>query len=166
MKKNLLVFMVAFALSIGLTLLYFVKAIVFSYLIDGIVNTVYSTISTTISTLFNLFGIALFFGVFYLITNRRKITVIKSTVLALLFGVILGTSIPYMFTSVLNLVGYASSSGDFLRVFALYLFQIIGSFVYGFSIYFFPALAALLFVELREKKSNQNLPQETVQNSK
>jgi hypothetical protein len=157
--------MVAFALSIGLTLLYFVKAIVFSYFIDGVVNTAYSTVSSIISTLFNLLGIALFFGVFYLITNRRKIIVMKPTVLALLFGVILGTSIPYMFTSVLNLVGHGGSSGNFLGVFALYLFQIIGSFVYGFSLYFFPALAALLFVELREKKSNQNLPQETEQST-
>jgi hypothetical protein len=165
-KKYQLVLIVAFALSLGLTFLYFAKAIVFSHLIDGVVNTAYSVISTIISTIYNLFGIAVFFGVFYFLANRRKIIVMKSTVLALLFGVFLGTSIPYMFASVLNLVAYGGSSGRFLEVLAIYLFQIFGSFVYGFSLYVFPALTALLYVELREKKSNHNLPEENVQGSK
>ncbi|MCW4025728.1 MAG: hypothetical protein NWF01_11975 [Candidatus Bathyarchaeota archaeon] len=165
MKKYQLTFIVAFALSLGLTLLSMVVRIVtLSVFFSNIETAEFSTISSLINRLLILFGLAVSFSVFYFLSKRAKIIVMKPTTLALFTGVFLGSSILYMCDSVFYFVVFGSHLGSTLVALEYHLLQIWGSSVYGLW-YFFPALTALLFVELREKKSNNNLPEETVQGS-
>jgi hypothetical protein len=141
MKKTLGVFIIAFALSVGLTLLQLVPGIMVSQ--SNIAE------SVSINAIFNLFsglvGIVVFFAIFYLLANNKKIPVTKSTIIALLLGVIVGSA----FLLLLNIFLYRPYLG-------LYLGMATDSSVSGVFRFFFPALTALLFVELRAKKSSNN----------
>jgi hypothetical protein len=142
MKKTLGVFIIAFALSIGLTFLQLVPLTMISN--SNIAE------SVSLNAIFNLFsasiGILVFFSIFYLLANNKKIPVTKSTIIALLLGVILGSA----FLLLLNIFLYRPFLG-------LYLGMATDSSVSGVFRFFFPALTAFLFVELRAKKSSNNL---------
>jgi len=96
-----------------------------------------------ISAFCDLLGLAVFFVVFYFIAKVNKISAAKSTIAAMLLGVILGSASPYLVsmatyrTAQIVYLNFAASSS---------LFNVFGLFL--------PALTALLFAELREKKIN------------
>jgi RsiW-degrading membrane proteinase PrsW (M82 family) len=145
LKKPALIFVAAFALSLGLTLLpIFARVeLILSFPTNIAESIAYNTL---ISTFFSLLGPAIFFVVFYFLTNRSKIPSVKPVIMALLLGVILGSAIVYLSVQIID------------RVYLLiYLDLALGSVVSGVLQFFFPGLAALLFAELREKKSNKEL---------
>jgi hypothetical protein len=144
-KKSLIAFFAAFLLSIGLTFLSLVTRASLSIAFQN--NGAESlSINTLVGMFFNLVGLAAFFAVFYFLANNNKIQAIKSTIIAVLLGVILGPAILYLF----NIILYPSYLGIYL---SLASSSAVSS-VFGF---FFPALTALLFVELKEKKPNNNI---------
>ncbi|HEX7482750.1 MAG TPA: hypothetical protein VF350_04730 [Candidatus Bathyarchaeia archaeon] len=142
MKKSLIVFVAAFALSAGFAFLSLVTQVAISN--SGLFNSTdaFQSIFTLSSIIVDLGGLALFFAVFYFIAKKIKIQVVKSTTVALLLGVFLGSAIPY----VLSIVAYHT-------YLAVYLSLVAGSLLSSIFRYFFPALTAMLFAELREKKS-------------
>ena len=145
MKKSLIAFVVTFALSIGFTLMPLVALAELSVVLQ---STMAESIlvNELISTSFSLVGLAVLFVVFYFLGNRGKILVTKSTIIAVLLGAILGSVTPHL----VSILAYNSH----LEV---YLSLIAGYAVSSVFVFFFPALTALLFAELREKKSNNNL---------
>jgi uncharacterized membrane protein len=148
LKKSLIAFVVAFALSIILTFLpLFTRAELSMVFQSSIAESI--SYGTLISTFFSLVGLAVFFVVFYFLANRSKILAVKSTVVALLLGVILGSAI----LDLLLIVPYRT----YLEV---YLNFAVSSSVSGVFQFFLPALTALLLAELREKKANHNLTEE------
>jgi hypothetical protein len=95
------------------------------------------------------------FGMFYYLGRKTRIKVVKSITLALFFGLLVGVLVGYLilvvsltlifnagFSWVANIEGYISDVSGLLRsVFEL----------------FFPALVALLFVDLKERNSRNDL---------
>ena len=145
MKKALITFFVALLLAIGFTLLSLLsRASLFLTLQTSAAASL--SITTLLDVFFSLIGIGVFFVVFYFIATRNKVLAGKSTVIALLLGVTVGPAILYLS----NIFLYQSQFG-------LYLSMAAGSVVSSVLGFFFPALAALLFVELRAKKTNSNL---------
>ena len=145
MKKSLIAFFVAFALSIGFTFLPLVtRALLSGVLQSNFDEAVY--INLLISIIFMLVGLSVFFVVFYFLANNNNILAVKSTVAALLLGVTLGTAI-----SILPNIFFYSS------YYSLYLNWAAGSAVLSIFQFFFPALTALLYVELKDRKLNSSL---------
>lgn len=145
MKKSLIAFIVAFVLSIGFTILSLAtKAALYVALQDNLLDSL--PINTLEGMVFSLVGLGVFFVVFYFLANNSKIIANKSTIIAMLLGVTLGPAILYL----LNIFLYPSYP-------SIYLSMAAGSAVSSVFGFFFPALTALLFVELREKKPNNNL---------
>lgn len=145
MKKSLIAFIVAFALSIVFTLLTLVSRASLSVLLQSNIVESLST-NTLLDIFFSLVGLAVFFAVFYFLANNNKIKAIKSTIIAMLLGVMLGPAILYL----LNIFLYRF----YLDI---YLSLAVSSAVSSVFQFFLPALTALLFAELREKKLNNNL---------
>ena len=145
MKKSLIAFIAAFALSIGFTFLPLVTRASLSVVLQSNIAESLS-INTLLSIFFSLIGLAVFFAIFYFLANNYKILALKSTIIAVLLGVTLGPAILYL----LNIFLYRSYLD-------LYLSMAAGSAVSSVFQFFLPALTALLFVELREKKSSNNL---------
>ena len=94
-KKNLIAFIIAFALSIGFTLLSLVTRASLSVVLQSDVA-VSLSINTLLNIFFSLIGLALFFAVFYFLANNNKIKAVKSTIIAILLGVMLGPAILYL----------------------------------------------------------------------
>jgi len=144
-KKSLLVFCVALALSIGFTFLLLLMRAVFSVALQSNIAESLS-VSTLINAFVDLLGLAVFFVVFYFMAKVNKISAVKSTITAMLLGVILGSAILYLVsmpiyrTTPIVYLNFAANSS---------LFNVFGLFL--------PALAALLFAELREKKIKYGL---------
>ncbi len=140
MKKYPIAFVVAFALSVGFAFLYLVTQSAVSNFVSPDSTYMYQAIFTLISIILSLLGFAVFFSVFYFLAKRTKMVAAKSTISAVLLGVLLGSAIPYLISIVTYptyLVLYLSIAGSSLLSKA---FQ-----------YFLPALTGLLFVELRER---------------
>ena len=140
-EKSLIVFVIAFALSIALTFLPLVPRTVVSQSNIGSIP-----INTLFSLFFGLIGLALFFAIFYYLANNNKILASKSTIIALLLGVTIGSAIVYL----LNIFLYQSYLG-------LYLSMAVNSSISGVFQFFFPALTALIYAELKTKRSTENL---------
>ena len=132
-KESLIAFVVAFGLTVA-----------FSFL--ALAGRTILTDSAVTNNVLILVEIGLFFAAFYFLANTCKIRVMKSTTLAVLLGVSLGSVTAVLLT--------------FTYPIGLPLYIIIGSLVASVSQRFLPALTALLFAELREKKSNHNLKEE------
>jgi CBS domain containing-hemolysin-like protein len=148
-KKSLIAFVAAFALTVGLMFLSAATRVALSnYALSSIG---FQITNTLISIFLGLVGLAVFFAVFYFLATRIKITANKSTTVAVLLGVLLGSVTPYL----LSIVTYPQA------YLALYLSIIASSLLSSVFQYFLPALTALLFAELREKKSNHNFTEET-----
>ena len=145
MKKSPIAFIVAFALSIGLTLLSLATRATLSVALQSNIAESLS-INTLLGVFSSLIGLAIFFIAFYFLANNNKIIAVKSTIIAILLGVTLGPAILYL----LNIFLYNAYLGT-------YLSMAVGSAVSSVFQFFLPALTALLFVELREKKVNNNL---------
>ena len=142
MKKALLVFVVAFGLSIALTILPLAGSTIVSP--GAFIETV--TITSALNIFFTLIGLASFFAIFYFLAIYFKITASKSTIIALLLGVILGPESLML----LDILLFGNNSGIYSVVATV-------SAVSGVFQFFFPALSALLFAELKEKRSSDNL---------
>ena len=149
MKKYPIAFVVAFALSVGFAFLYLVTQSAVSNSVSPDITYGFQAIFTLISIFLSLLGFAVFFSVFYFLAKRTKMVAVKSTVLAMLLGVLLGSAIPYI-PSIVTYPAYL----------VLYLSIAGGSLLSGAFQYFLPALTALLFVELREAKLKHNLTDE------
>ena len=144
MEKSLIAFIVAFVLSTGFTFLSLVTRASLSVALQSNIAESLS-INELLSIFFGLVGLALFFVVFYFLANNNKIIAIKSTIIALLLGVTLGPVILDLF----NIFLYPSYLGIYLNV-------AVGSAVSSVFQFFFPALTALLFVELKERKAKDS----------
>ncbi len=149
MKKYPIAFVVAFALSVGFAFLDLVIQAAVSSFVSPDSTYGYQAIFTLISIILSLLGFAVFFSVFYFLAKRTKMVAAKSTISAMLFGVLLGSAIPYL----ISIVTYPT-------YLILYLSIAGGSLLSGAFQYFLPALTALLFVELREAKLKRNLTDE------
>ena len=138
MKKALITFIFAFVLSLGLRS---IDSLTLRTLIGYNLGSEVTFVGIYLFTA--LVEPALFFTVFYFLAYRTKTTTNKSTTIALLLGAFLGSTIIVLFYRTSLLVGAVLS----------FLYFIV-------FVNFFPALIALLFVELREKKSKNILSQE------
>lgn len=150
MKKPLIAFVVTFALSLGFT--YLSVATRAAVLTSVSSNNAASDLildSTLISTSLSLAGLTVSFVVFYFLANRNKIAAVKSTTLAVLLGAILGPVTLYL-----------GLTANYNTILELYLSQVTSSAISSVFYFFLPALTALLFAELREKKANHNLTEE------
>ncbi len=142
MNKSLIIFLVAFPLS---TVFSFLPLIVRTVVLPSSIAESIS-IDVVLNFFLSLIGLALFFAIFYFLANDKKIVVSKSTIIVLLFAVIVGPSI----MDLLNVFFYFAYVD-------LYLSMAAGSILNGVFQFFFPALTALLFAELRAKRSSNNL---------
>jgi hypothetical protein len=142
LKKPLIVFFVSFGLSIAFTFLPLITSTV------GLRGSIAESISinTLLGLFFGLVGLSLFFAIFYFLANNNAIVASKTTIIALLLGVTLGAAMLHL----LNILLYQSYLG-------LYLNMAVDSSISGVFQFFFPALTALLFAELRKKKSINNM---------
>ena len=145
MKKSVIAFIVAFSLSIGFTLLSLAIRASFSIALQSRLAESLS-INTLLGIFSSLVGLAGFFVVFYFLANNNKILAVKSTIMAILLGVTLGSAILFL----LNIFLYSSYV-------VIYLNNAVGYAVTSVFQFFLPALTAIMFVELREKKTNSNL---------
>ena len=158
MKKSLIVFVVALALSLVLILLSLLGDIIMSSLLSASIYvspSLVDTINKAFSFLYLLVSVFAAFAVFYYLGRKTKIKVVKSITLALFFGLLIGViagnlifviSISFIFN-----VGFSSAA--YIEV---YISDISGLFSAVFEL-FFPALVALLFVNLRERNSHNDL---------
>jgi len=144
-KKSVIAFIVAFSLSIGFTLLSLAIRASFSIALQSRLAESLS-INTLLGIFSSLVGLAGFFVVFYFLANNNKILAVKSTIMAILLGVTLGSAILFL----LNIFLYSSYV-------VIYLNNAVGYAVTSVFQFFLPALTAIMFVELREKKTNSNL---------
>ena len=103
-------------------------------------------IFTLSSMLFNLVLLAVVFGVFYFLADRFNMRASKSTVIALLLGVIFGSAIndllvisPQYYNMYTSIIVASSSFG-------------------GIFEFFLPSIIALLFVELKHEQANRAFP--------
>ena len=105
-------------------------------------------LNNAIAIALNLACLGVFFGAFYFL-GKNHITASKSTVLAMIIGVIMGSAIMY------PLILVTSSSISFG-----YYLTMLGGLVTAVFQCFLPALTALLFVELRQKtqKAVEEIP--------
>jgi hypothetical protein len=134
MQKPLAVFAVSFLLSLGFASLSFASTL---YL-----DTPFFALN---SWLFGLVTLAVFFSVFYFLAYKYKIRALKSTVLALLLGYILG---PAAFINLL-----AISSLPHPSLYGTYLLESLSVSSLGFFNFFLPSVIALLFVEVKQSRS-------------
>jgi hypothetical protein len=140
-KRSLIVFAVALALPLGLLLLSY-----FGYIIQISYPSSSSSFDQAFSLLYYLVSIFGSFALFYFLGKTTEIKVVKSIILALSFGFLVGSLISSLFItsfSVSSLVAYLEN-------------KILGIIDVVFRL-FFPALAGLLFVELRAKEPNNAL---------
>ena len=144
MKKSLIILMVSFALSIGFTFISIFARASFSISMEN--NFVSNNMILNLISIFvSLAGLAMFFGVFYFLANSGKVQVMKSTVIAILLGTMLGPAIFYLG----NIFLYQNLG--------IYISLGAGSAVTAVFQFFLPALTALMYVELREKQASNKL---------
>lgn len=142
-KTSLIVFIVAFGLSIVFTLLPLAARASFSVALQGDIAESLS-INSLLGVFFGLIGLAVFFVVFYFLANNNKLTAVKSTIIALFLGVILGPIV----LSLLDMFLFSHYSVIYIILAA----NFSSTSVFHF---FLPALTSLLYVELREKRNKQ-----------
>lgn len=140
-KRSLIVFAVALALPLGLLLLSY-----FGYMIQRSYPSSSSSFDQAFSLLYYLVSIFGSFALFYFLGKTTKIQVVKSVILALFFGFLVGNLIssPFLTSfSVSSIVSYFEN-------------KILGIIDIVLRL-FFPALTGLLFVELRAKEPDNAL---------
>lgn len=147
MNKWIIVFVVALGLAVGFSLLELgvqlaVAAIssdsLFAFQVVYPLISIFVTIGITVVT----------FAVFYLLSSRKEFYAEKATVIALAGGFLLGAAIPYL-VSIIDV----NSNLD-----ASYFGIIFSALVSSVVLYFFPALAGMLYGKLHEKKPIYNQP--------
>jgi hypothetical protein len=159
LKKSLIIFAVAFALPMVLALL---------SLLGLFIIVTSSTSSSSIlsspslldaenqafSLVYFLVSVFAAFALFYFLGKKIKINVVKSVTLALFIGLLIGILVGDLMTVTLF---YVFSGGfSWVASIEVYISDISGLLSRAFEL-FFPALVALLFVELRERNSHNEL---------
>jgi hypothetical protein len=152
MKKSLIAFVVAFVLSIGVTILTFAVRVSLVFLLQSNVAESLSIV-TLLDLSFSLVGLAVFFVVFYSLAKKVKITASKLTIISILLGVILGP----ITANFITLYSFAVVAHAEVAAAPLLLSLAAVSSVSNVFQFFLPALTALLFAELRERKLNDSL---------
>ena len=144
MQKPLAAFAISLFLSMGFTYLPYARFGAFS--LFSVTFSEAIPIFTLISMLFNLVLLAVVFGVFYFLADRFNMCASKSTVIALLLGVIFGSTIfnllsinPQYYNAYTSIIFASSSFG-------------------GVFEFFLPSVIALLFVELKHEQANRAFP--------
>jgi Na+/H+-translocating membrane pyrophosphatase len=152
LKKSLIVFAVALALSLVLILL---------SLLGGMIMIIYAspslvgTMNNAFSLLYLLVSVFAAFAVFYYLGRKTKIKVVKSITLALFFGLLVGVLVGYLILFI-SLTFISNASFSWVTSIKANISDISGLLNPVFEL-FFPALAALLFVDLRERNSHNDL---------
>lgn len=140
MKKTNIVFAISFALPFGLLLISYLW-----YLIQISYPSSSSTPDQAFSFLYSLISLFGSYALFSYLGKTTKISVVKPVVFALLFGLLAGNIASSLFIPLYSGFSVVSYIGDFLPAhFVTALWQ------------FFPAISALLFIELKAKE--QMLP--------
>lgn len=134
MKKALSAFLVAFGLTVAISALRLIGGVPALSLF----LTSYSTASNVIIT---IVGIVLFFAAFYLLANRTQISANKVTIIALLAGVLLGSSVSVILLWTPSVLVYFSAI-------------LWSALFFGVIQYFLPGLIGLLFADFRRKKAD------------
>jgi hypothetical protein len=142
LKKAVTALAVMFLLSIGFTFLGALQIIFTSTLSNN--PEVYSTVNNLFGVFLGFLEIGTFFSVFYLIAKHSKMVAEKYIITSMLLGVTLGSAFTWLF----NIILYPSSAQ-----FTWYLTGAANAAVSSVFCFFLPALTALLYVELKTKKS-------------
>jgi hypothetical protein len=135
MNKTPLVFAVALALPLGLLLFSYS-----SYLVHLSFPSISSSFDQAFSLLYYLVSIFGSFALFYFLGRTAKIKVVEYVILALFSGLLVGNLVSSVFLNLYSLSYLVSYLEDKILSIIDIVFRL-----------FFPALAALLFVELRAK---------------
>jgi len=158
LKKSLIIFAVAFALplALGLISLLGLFIITSSTSSSSILSSpsLLDTENQAFSLVYFLVSVFAAFALFYFLGKKTKIYVVKSVTLALFTGLLIGILVGDLITVTLFYI----FSGGFSWVASIdvYISDISELLSRAFEL-FFPALVALLFVELRERNSHNEL---------
>jgi len=154
LKKSLIIFAVAFAVSLVLILLSSLGGIMVS--IYASPSLVYA--NNALSLLYLVISVFASFAMFYYLGRKAKIKVVKSVTLALFFGLLVGVLVSNLILVMsLTLIFGARYTGfSWVTYVEGYAFDSSGLLSAVFEL-FFPALVGLLFVELRERNSHNDL---------
>jgi len=148
LKRPILIFLISFALAIGLEFLKIAYLALTTPLLEGTLENFEDIFA--IRTLLNFailaLGFFVFFIVFYFIAKKYKIFATKPIVTASLLGVIVGPAVFYLAGILLRSSTSLSVSSVFT---AIAIIAEAGLLVFQL---FFPALVALLLAELKELK--------------
>jgi hypothetical protein len=151
MKKFLIAFAVAFVLSVGLTFLTLAARVSLVLFQSNVAELL--SIVTLLGISLSLVGLAVFFVVFYFLAKNVKVTAVKSTIISTLLGVILGPiTANFIILYLVAMVAHVEAAAA-----PVLLSLAAGSLVSSVSQFFLPALTALLFVELKEKRLSNSL---------
>jgi membrane-associated HD superfamily phosphohydrolase len=159
LKKSLIVFAVALALSLVLILLSLLGGIIIMSSVSS--ASIYAspslvdTINNAFSFLYLLVSVFAAFAMFYYLGRKTKIKVVKSITLALFFGLLVGVLVGYLIL-VISLTFISNVGFSWVAYIEGYISDISGLLSPVFEL-FFPALVALLFVDLRERNSHNDL---------
>ena len=154
-----MVFAVALALSLVLILFSLLGAIIVMSSVSS--ASIYAspslanTINNAFSFLYLLVSVFAAFGMFYYLGRKTKIKVVKSVTLALFFGLLVGVLVGYLIL-VVSLTLIANASFSWVANIEGYISDVSGLLRSVFEL-FFPALVALLFVDLKERNSRNDL---------
>ena len=113
------------------------------------------TISNAFSFLYLLVSVSAAFATFYYLERKTKIKVDKSITLALFFGLLVGVAVGYLILAI-SLTFASNAVFPWVAYIEGYVSDISGLVSAVFEL-FFPALVALLFVELRKKSPHNDL---------
>ena len=113
------------------------------------------TISNAFSFLYLLVSVSAAFATFYYLERKTKIKVDKSITLALFFGLLVGVAVGYLILAI-SLTFASNAAFPWVAYIEGYVSDISGLVSAVFEL-FFPALVALLFVELRKKSPHKDL---------
>ncbi len=157
LKKSLIIFVVAISLPLVLVLLSFLEFTIITYFTSPASISAFPSLMDTESKAFSLLNLLVgtfgAFALFYFLGIKTKTKVVKSVTLALFIGLLVGLLVGEVITVASIYIFYGVFS--WVPSIELYIVDISGllSGVFGL---FFPALVALLFVDLRERKSHNN----------
>jgi hypothetical protein len=148
LKKTLIAFAIAFVLAVGLSYAY--KNFTSTLLRYFPSNTSFETVSA-FNTIFTLIifsvGVVLSFVVFYFSALRIEITVSKKTTLSIFLGSLAGALLFVLVVS--TVLGSPVFSGYIILANVASFCSLVGVFLC-----FFPALIAVLYAEVKEKKTS------------
>jgi hypothetical protein len=113
------------------------------------------TINNAFSLFYLLVSVFAAFAIFYYLGRKTKIKVVKSITLALFFGLLVGVVVGYLIL-VVSLTLVFNAGFSWVADIEVNISDVSGLLRTVFEL-FFPALVALLFVQLKERNSHNDL---------